>query len=276
MISQRKACDVLGISRSSLLQSQTDDLSATALEDRRLLALVVSIFKQHRRRYGSRRIAKELEHRGVVCGRGRVAKLLKIAGLSAIQPRSFKPRSTESRHTLGYNENLLLGRPEPTGINQVWVGDITYISVATEGFWYLAVLMDRHSRMVTGWSLAASTDESLVNDCLRQSIIGRDPPAGLIHHTDRGGQYAAIDYRKILARASVQQSMSRAGDCYDNAFMESCFGAIKTELEMAEYSNSQHARAEIAEYMAYYNNVRLHSSIGYLSPRQFEIHGLAV
>jgi len=191
-------------------------------------------------------------------------------GLIAIQPKSFKPRTTESKHTLGYNENLLLEGVEINAANQVWVGDITYIGLEKQ-FAYLAMLVDLFSRKIVGWSLDLNMEAQLVINALKLAIKQRQPQPGLIHHTDRGGQYAAKEYRKILARAAMQQSMSRAGDCYDNAFMESCFGTIKTELEMATYPTFQEAFQEIEEYINYYNSVRRHSSIDYQSPNRFEL-----
>ena len=235
-----------------------------------VLPLVITTFHQHRRRYGARRIAAEMKLQGMSCGRERVSKLLRIAGLSAIQPKSFKPRTTESKHTLGYNENLLLDQPEPMTINQLWVGDITYIPIVRNGFAYMATLMDRFSRRIVGWSLKMDMTESLVIETLRQAIRLRQPPKDLIHHTDRGGQYAGLKYRGMIARSSMRQSMSRAGDCYDNAFMESCFGTIKNELQMTEYESYRDASKELTEFIDYYNTSRLHSSLGYLSPIRFE------
>lgn len=235
-----------------------------------VLPMVIATFHRHRRRYGARRIAADLKIQGVDCGRERVAKLLRIASLSALQPRSFKPRTTESRHTLGYNENLLLERPEPSTVNELWVGDITYIPIVRSGFAYMATLMDRFSRRIVGWSLKMDMTEELVIETLRQAIGNRQPSEGLIHHTDRGGQYASKKYREIIERSSMRQSMSRAGDCYDNAFMESCFGTIKTELQMTEYESYRDALKELTEFIDYYNTSRLHSSLGYLSPSRFE------
>ena len=190
-------------------------------------------------------------------------------GLVAIQPKSFKPRTTESRHKLGYSPNLLLEGVEVEQINQVWVGDITYIPLPTT-FAYLATLMDLYSRKIIGWSLDLNMEEPLVIAAIRQAIKARQPTKGLIHHTDRGGQYAGKKYRKILARPGMLQSMSRAGDCYDNAFMESCFGTIKTELEMTDYQSRGQARKEVARYILYYNFERRHSGIDYCKPAQFE------
>ncbi len=155
-------------------------------------------------------------------------------------------------------------------IHQVWVVDITYIPLRCSSFAYLALVMDLFSRRVIGWSLAEHMTELLVLDALQQAIRARQPPAGLIHHSDRGGQYAGHDYRAVLRRAAMRQSMSRAANCYDNACLESCFGTIKTELEMTEYEDSSQARNEIASYLAYYNAERRHSALDYFSPIAFE------
>lgn len=194
--------------------------------------------------------------------------------LVAIQPKSFKPRTTDSKHTLGYSPNLLLEGVQVDRLNQVWVGDITYVALESK-FAYLAMLMDLFSRKLVGWSLDLNMGAPLVIQALKFAIGQRQPAAGLIHHTDRGGQYAAKEYRHLLARSDMQQSMSRAGDCYDNAFMESCFGTIKTELEMSTYQSFQAAHQEIQEYINYYNNLRRHSSIDYLSPYRFELAGIS-
>jgi putative transposase len=263
-------CDTLLVSRAGFYAWRRDAESARARRDRELAPLVRGIFWDHKRRYGARRIAVELHAQGQPCGVQRVAKLLKFQGLRAIQPKSFVPRTTDSRHTLGYSPNLLAAAPPPVRVNQTWVADITYVPLRGGAFAYLALMMDLFSRRVVGWDLADCMTEPLVLEVLRQAIHSRQPSAGLIHHSDRGGQYAGHFYRAVLRRAAFQQSMSRADNCYDNAFMESCFGTIKTELEMTEYENSSQARGDIASYMAYYNTDRRHSSLGYLSPTQFE------
>lgn len=194
---------------------------------------------------------------------------MKKQGLNAIQPKSFKPRSTESRHRLGYNENLLLNQTI-TGVGQAWVGDITYIPCREIRFCYLAVLMDLHSRRIVGWNLDRDMREELVLKALTDSIRDHQPAMGLCHHTDRGGQYAGKRYREVLTRASMLQSMSRTNNCYDNAIMESCFGTIKNELEMTEYKTVRQARNELMSYVQYYNFKRKHSALGYRSPAQFE------
>ena len=263
-------CDTLEVSRAGYYAWLAESVTSHQQRDHELMPLVCDIFWQHKRRYGARRIAVELAARGQPCGVDRVAKLLKLQGLRAIQPQSYKPRTTNSRHTLGYNPNLLLRSSPPVQLNRVWVADITYLPLKSGGFAYLASLMDLCSRRVVGWSLDVQMTDSLVIDALQKAIALRQPPPGLVHHSDRGGQYASHDYRAILRRAGSRQSMSRAANCYDNAFMESCFGTIKTELEMTEYDHCRTARTEIASYLAYYNTERRHSSLDYLSPTAFE------
>lgn len=241
-----------------------------AREDERLSDLVSDVFCTHRRRYGARRIAKELGRQGETCSRRRAGKLLKKQGLCAIQPRSYQPKTTDSCHALGYNHNLLLNAASPTKVDQVWVGDITYIPLKGGTFVYMSLLMDLFSRLIIVWSLQETMKEGLVLRCLKASIKSREPVPGLIHHSDRGGQYAGRAYRRLLAQWQIKQSMCRPDNCYDNAFMESCFGTIKRELEMEVYDDVVTARKEIATYVRYYNRLRLHSSLGYHTPTEFE------
>ena len=250
-------CEALDVSRSAYYAWLAAEPSLRERELDELTPLIVGIFWRHRRRYGARRIAQELKDRSIACSARRVAKVLKIQGLRAIQPKSFVPKTTESRHRLGYSPNLLLEAAEPTRVDELWVGDITYLPLRGGGFCYLAGLMDRYSRDIVGWAVEPTMTESLTL-------------AVLIHHSDRGGQYAGARYRATLRRAAMTQSMSRADNCYDNAFMESCWGTFKRELEIAEYESVAMARKTIAEYVRYYRFERKHSSLGYLTPHQFE------
>jgi putative transposase len=269
-------CDLLEVSRSGFYAWRSVQESRRAEHDQELLPVIQEVFWRHRRRYGARRIAVELTSRGIACGVARVTRLMKTAGIRAIQPRSYRPRTTESRHRLGYNQNLLAGRAAPERVNEVWVGDITYIPLATRTssgrFGYLALLMDLCSRKIVGWEYGSSMTDDLVLGALGRAIRERQPGAGLIHHTDRGGQYASKRYRAVLRRSRIEQSMNAAATCYDNAFMESCFGTIKTELELVEYAGGPAAVRELTSYIRYYNGERRHSSLGYVSPAEFERH----
>jgi transposase InsO family protein len=271
-----KVCDLLEVSRSGFYAWRSAQESRREVRDRELIPWISAVFWRHRRRYGARRIVVELAQEGIACGVARVARLLKTQGFRAIQPRSYTPRTTESRHGLGYNQNLLVGRAAPTRIDEVWVGDITYIPLLARSrssrFGYLALLMDLWSRRIVGWEYASAMDEDLVLGALRRAIQTRQPQPGLIHHTDRGGQYAGKRYRAVLRRAGMQQSMSAAENCYDNAFMESCFGTVKTELEFVEYQSAAEALRELSEYIRYYNLERRHSSLGYVCPVEYERH----
>ena len=263
-------CDVLSVSRSGFYAWRDERSSSRQERDRELMPLIRNIFWRHKRRYGARRISQELNFQGEPCGVARATRLLKTQGLRAIGPKSFRPRTTQSRHTLGYSPNLLAGRRAPTRINEVWVGDLTYIRLKRKGFGYLSLLMDLYSRRIVGWEFLESMTEPLVLSSLHSAIESRQPSAGLIHHTDRGGQYAGKKYRGVLRRARMAQSMSDADNCYDNAFMESCFGTLKTELELDEYEDAVEAVRELSNYITYYNVDRRHSSLDYLTPTDFE------
>lgn len=269
-----RVCDLLEVSRSGFYSWRKCEESQRDRTDRALVPVIREIFWHHRRRYGARRLAVTLTARGLACGVARVARLLKMQGLQAIQPKSYKPRTTESRHRLGYNQNLLASRAPATRVNEIWVGDITYIPLAagrtTRHFGYLAILMDLYSRRIIGWDYHTLMDETLVLGALHKAIRERQPGPGVIHHTDRGGQYASKRYREILRRSGMCQSMSGAENCYDNAFMESCFGTLKTELELVEYPSNSEAVREISSYIRYYNADRRHSSLGYTTPIEFE------
>jgi len=264
-------CDTLEINRSGYYAYEAKKECQRAQEDKQLMALIQTTFWKHKRRYGTRRITSELKDMGQFCGRKRVSRLMKKMGLKAIQPKSFVPKTTDSNHNLGYAPNLLLDWGKPTAVNQIRVGDISYIPLKTRNFIFLSVLIDLYSRRIVGWALSESMKEELVITTLRDAICNRQPLPGLILHSDRGGQYAGKKYRSILKRARMKQSMSRAENCYDNAFMESCFSTIKRELEMTSYESIATARKELRTYFLYYNTMRKHSSLNYLTPEKFEL-----
>lgn len=262
---------MLDVSRSGFYTHRHHQLGPRRQRDLELLPLIDRIFWEHKRRYGTRRIFAELRARGQRCSRDQVARLMRELDLLAIQPRSFQPRTTDSRHTLGYSPNLMPEVGIPTHVNQVWVGDITYLPMKSGDFLYLAVLMDRWSRRLVGWAIDDHMEESLVLTALRAAIQRRQPHAGLVHHTDRGGQYAGANYRAVLKRSSMNQSMAKADDDYGNVFMESCFGTIKRELELKSFDHQLDAKRQVLPYLdSYYNYQRRHSALAYMTPVEFE------
>lgn len=233
------------------------------------MPLIRNIVWDHKRRSGAWRIAQELAAIGEGCRVTRVAKLLEKQGLKAIQPQSSRPRTTNSRHHGGASPNVLTGRDAPTKRDEVWVGDLTSIALRGGRFGYLSVLMDLYSRRIVGWEYQETMTADFVIASLQKAIRQRQPDAGLLHHRDRGGPSAATDCRAVLRRAPMRQSMSAADNCYDKAFMESCFGTIKRELELVEYVDSLEAMRELSDYLHYDNNRRRHSSLGDLTPAEF-------
>lgn len=238
-----------------------------------LATRVKEVFYLHRRRYGARRISAELKAEGVKVGRCLASSLMKAQALTAICPKAFKPRTTDSRHAFGFSENLLLdARSEPSNAGQVIVGDITYLPLSNGKFCYLATFQDKFTRRIVGWQVSQRMTAQLVLDAFnrarRRSLIGR----GAIIHTDRGSQYASAEYRRLLYIHGYRQSMSGRGNCYDNAQAESFFSRFKTELiESGYFESVEQARSEIFSYIeGYYNRIRRHSSLGYVSPMEFE------
>lgn len=265
-------CQTMGVSRSAYYCFVGGQTYQAPESDEQQEARIVHVFKEHKRRYGTRRIVKELQAQGHRIGRNKVRNVMAMNGLVPIQPRSFVPRTTDSRHTLGFNINLLLSLSALTTINQVWVSDITYIGLANGEWAYLTVWMDLFSRRIVSWHLALSMDEDLVITAFKRAALARQPAPGLIAHSDRGGQYASKNFRLLLGKWQCRQSMSRADDPYDNAFAESYWSRLKAELiEGGAFLSLDDARLEIGEYIDnYYNTIRRHSSLGYVSPMQFE------
>lgn len=236
-----------------------------------LLSEIRVIHRKSRETYGSPRVTAELRDRGIRCGRNRVARIMRDNGICAKMRRKFK-RTTDSRHNLPVAANLLdqdfaVGRP-----NSVWAGDITYVPT-DEGWLYLATVLDLYSRQVVGWSMKRRMTRDLVVDALKQAVGRRKPPPGLIHHSDRGSQYASGEFQELLNKHGFLCSMSRKGNCYDNACVESFFGTLKTEMICFErYKTRDDARRSIFEYIeVFYNRQRKHSTLGYKSPVEFEI-----
>ena len=239
-----------------------------------IVVRIREIFALSRGTYGSPRILRELWAQGVACGKHRVAKLMRRAGIRAVSPCRFVV-TTDSKHASPVAENLLDRDFSAQKANVKWASDITYLRTG-EGWLYLAVVLDLFSRRVVGWCMQASLERSLVLDALQSALGQRPPQAGLIHHSDRGSQYASADFQAALEAAEIACSMSRRGNCYDNATVESFFGTLKQELaNRCHFATRQQARQEVFEYIeVWYNRQRRHSSLGYVSPVEFERRAL--
>ncbi len=259
-------CRVLEVSRSGFYAAERRTASSRAAENQSLRMIIGAIHETSRGTYGSPRIHREL--------RNRVARLMRESGLRAKTNRRYRPLTTNSKHEYGIADNVLrrrFGIKETGGINRAWCGDITYVRTG-EGWLYLAVLLDLGSRMVVGWAMRDSLDADLSVEALRMALARRHPGKGLLHHSDRGVQYAALDYRELLAAHKLTASMSRRANCYDNAVAESFFATLRWELlDRREWPTRAAARSAIFEYIeVWYNRQRRHSTLDYLSPWQYE------
>jgi len=267
----RVMCDALTVSPSGFYAWRSRPESPRKIANRELLADIQRVHAQHRERYGAPRIHVELRAEGHTVSRKRVARLMHRHGIQARAPQRYRVCTTDSKHSLPVAENLLDQNFVADRPDQVWLADITYIPTG-EGWLYLAVILDLFTRKVVGWAMRDHMRAELTIAALTMAIQRRRPRAGLIHHSDRGSQYAAGDYRDILQAAAIVRSMSRKGNCWDNAPMESFFGTLKTELvHHSEYPNRDAARRDLFAYVeGYYNRQRRHSAIGYITPEQAE------
>jgi transposase InsO family protein len=263
-------CGVLGVSRAGFYAWRSRPAAARTCEDQRLAVEIGSIHSESRKRYGSPRVHAELRGRGKRTGRKRVARLMREQGLRARHKRRFRT-TTDSQHDHPIARNVLARQFETMAPNTAWVTDITYVWTL-EGWLYLVVILDLFSRRVVGWSMSERITRQLALDALGMALSRRQPPRGLIHHSDRGSQYASRDYRRMLAAHGIVCSMSRRGNCWDNAVAESFFSSLKLELVYEnQWATRSQARTAIFEYVeVFYNQQRRHSSLGYLTPVAFE------
>jgi putative transposase len=262
-------CRVLGLARSGYYAWRKRPLSGHAQQDAELTAQIREIFSDSRQTYGSPRVHAQL-HKAWPCSRKRVARLMRQAALVA-RPRRRSVRTTDSKHAEPVAPNLLARAFTAPVPNRIWVADITYLATR-EGFLYLAIVLDLYARRVVGWSMQATLERSLVIAALQDAICRRQPPPGLLHHSDRGSQHASSDYQALLAQAQMQCSMSRKGNCWDNAVMESFFATLKAELPVAVFPSHAAARLAIFDYIErFYNRHRRHSTLGYCSPADYEV-----
>ena len=243
-----------------------------ARETQVLTQSIKTIHAKSRQTYGSPRILIELRKTGARHGRNRIARLMQKEGICGRQKACYRVRTTDSNHDEPIAPNRLAQAPAPNAPNQIWVADITYIEAGPEGWLYLAAIMDLNSRKIVGWAMGERIDTGLILKALFMALLHRQPPANLIFHSDRGVQYASADYRRALAQAGFTASMSRKGNCYDNAVMESFWSTLKLELVYRRrFENRTQARQEIFDDVeTFYNRQRIHSALGYLSPVDFE------
>jgi putative transposase len=260
-------CQLAEVSRAGFYRTLQEQRPVE--EEMAVRSAIQQIALEHRRRYGYRRISAELRRRGMLVNHKRVARIMREDNLLAMQPKAFVV-TTDSSHELEVYLNLA-SRMKLTGIDQLWVADITYIRLQAE-FVYLAVILDAFSRKVVGWALDRTLASRLAIAALEQAITKRQPPPGVVHHSDRGVQYACEEYVAILEKQRMIPSMSRPANPYDNASCESFMKTLKREeIHANQYDDLEHLRANIAEFIEqYYNRQRLHSALGYRSPEEFE------
>jgi putative transposase len=267
----RLLCEVLDVTPSGYYAWVDRPASPKKIADAQLLLEIKAALVRGRGAYGSPRVHRELRAHGIRVGKKRIERLMRENGLEARQKRRFV-HTTDSRHEHPIAPNVLDRVFDVDQANKAWVGDVTYIPTA-EGWLYLAVLLDLFSRRVVGWATSASNDCDLALSALAHALRARRPRPGLVHHTDRGSPYASDDYRRILVAHAITASMSRTGDCYDNAVAESFFATLKAEhVDHEDFATRDLGTASIGEYIeGFYNCARRHSHVGYVSPIEFEL-----
>ena len=266
-------CRVLMVSKAGYYAWRTRPQSARAVENEQLVLAIRVVHAESDRTYGSPRMQHELAAQGHACSENRVARLMRADGLRVKSKRKFRV-TTQSGHQAPVAPNTLdrqFAVEQVGGIDHVWVSDITYLWTR-EGWLYLAIVLDLGSRRVVGWAMRHTLERQLALDALTMALTHRQPGVGLLHHSDRGMQYAHEDYQTLLKGHAITGSMSRKGDCWDNAVAESFFATLKTErADGADWHTREQARAAIFRYIEmWYNPRRRHSSLGYLSPMEFE------
>jgi len=267
----RELCVVLGVTRSGYYAWCNGQETARQMANRLLAQQIHRVHQEKKGRYGSPRVTEQLRREGHRCNHKRVERLMRQQGLKGCSSGKRRVRTTNSEHDQPIAPNLLLGRAAPTKPNEVWVADITYVPTA-EGWLFVAAVMDLYSRQILGWSVWENLAAGGALQALKRALVNRRYPKGVIHHSDRGVQYACQDYRQQLRAAGLVASMSRKGNCYDNAAMEAFWSTLKREAmaQSASWSKNQ-VRRELFEYIeGLYNRSRLHSSLGYQSPVDFE------
>lgn len=268
-------CNALSISASGFFSWRRGGQGAKRLTDTQLLTLIKALHAEIKGAYGWPRIWQELKARGIPAGKERIRKLMQAHGIRGRHKRRYKA-TTDSKHAFPVAPNLLNRQFRPDRPDQAWVTDITYVPTQ-EGWLYLAAVMDLHTRMIVGWSMDSRMTRDLVINALRMAWFRRKPKAGLLHHSDRGSQYASYDYQAVLKEYGMTVSMSRKGNCWDNAAMESFFNSLKNErVHHQRYGTREEAKRDIFDYIeGFYNRRRRHSTLGYVSPAEYYANWLA-
>ena len=265
-----RMCQVLGVSENGYYNWRKRGKSQRKQDDDGIAERIEDAYDANRGVYGSPRIHAELKAQGIHCGRKRIVRLMREKGISARRKRR-KVRTTNSNHSSPIAPNLLERDFAADAPNKKWVTDMTYIATY-EGWLYLAGVLDTYSRKLIGWAMGKQHDAELVKEALHMALIQRQPAADLVHHSDRGSEYASTSYQELLHQHNIQISMSRKGDCYDNSMIESFWGTLKEEgIGEAIFSSRKEAETALFDYIeVFYNRKRRHSSLGYLSPVDFE------
>lgn len=267
----KSLCKLARVSRSGYYEWLIRRESKRAKENRCLLVAIKSSFNENRQTYGAIRIDRDLKKKGHACSKNRVARLMAQNGLKSVHRTKYKPQTTKSNHKHNVSPNVIEQDFKAARPNQKWGCDISYIETK-EGWLYLAIVMDFYSRQIVGFNMGDRMHAELCCIALKKACLRRSPPSELIHHSDRGVQYASLPYRKILESHDFVQSMSRKGNCYDNSMVESFFHTLKVELvHRKKYATRNEAKQDITDYiMMFYNSKRMHSSLGYMNPIEFE------
>lgn len=266
----KRMCQLLDVTRSGYYAWQSEKAGPRELENQVLVEQIHAEYKLSRKTYGSPRIQASLQRKGFVCGRHRVARLMRREGIRPQKRQRWHPVTTQRQPGMIPAPNHLNQEFSAESANRKWVSDFTYIDTA-EGWLFLAVVLDLFSRKVVGWAMSEQMNAALVEAALHMALQGRQPTEVLLHHSDQGSQYTSAAYQSCLNNANIQVSMSRVGNCYDNAVAESFFGTLKTECVTDQFATHALARTAIFEYIeVWYNRCRLHSTLGYLSPLEFE------
>jgi putative transposase len=270
--SVKRMCQLLAVTRSGYYAWRPERTKRRELANRVLVEQIRAEYKNSRKTYGSPRILAALWRKGIACGRHRVARLMRREGISPEKRHKWHPVTTQRQPGVIPAPNRMNQNFSASAANQKWVSDFTYIDTA-EGWLFLATVLDLFSRKVVGWAMSEQMNTALVETAFRMAVQGRQPAANLLHHSDQGCQYTSAAYQSSLSSANIQMSMSRAGNCYDNAVAESFFGTLKAECVTSQFATRALAHTTIFEYIeVWYNRQRLHSTLGYLSPVEFELN----